>query len=57
MFGFFVSSPDNVPGCIMLGAGVRVSYRFGNNLLALGNVSWMEDGTAAAAGLLAFGSG
>jgi hypothetical protein len=57
MFGFFVNNPDNVLGCSMLDAGVRVSYRLGNNLFVLGNVSGMVDETATGAGLVAFGNG
>jgi len=51
MFGFFVNNPDNVLGCSMLDAGVRVSYRLGNNLFVLGNVSGTEDGTITGAEL------
>jgi len=57
MFGFFVNNPDNVLGWSMLDAGVRVSYRLGNNLFVLGNVSGTEDETATGAGLVAFCNG
>lgn len=51
--GFFNGNPDNVLGCVVLGAGVRVSYRLGNNLFVLGNVSGTEVGIVIGAGVVA----
>jgi len=55
--GFFIGNPDNVLGCIVLGAGVRVSYRLGNNLFVLGNVNGTEDGIVIGAGVAALCNG
>lgn len=46
--GFFIGNPDKV-----LGADVRVSYRLGNNLFVLGNVSGTEEGIVTGAGVVA----
>lgn len=51
--GFFNGSPVNVLDCVVLGAGVRVSYRLGNNLFVLGNVSGIEVGIMIGAGVVA----
>lgn len=41
----------------MLGAGVRVSYRLGNNLFVLGNVSGTDDDIVIGAGVVALCNG
>lgn len=51
--GFFSGNPVNVPGCVVLGAGVRVSNRLGNSLFVLGNVSATEVGIMTGAGVVA----
>lgn len=51
--GFFNGNPVNVLGCVVLGAGVRVSYRLGNSLFVLGNVSATEVGIVTGAGVVA----
>lgn len=51
-----MGKPDSVLCCVVLGAGVRVSYRLGNNLVVLGNVSG-TDGIATGAGVVALCKG
>lgn len=41
----------------MLGAGVRVSYRLGNNLFVLGNVSGRDDDIVIGAAVVVFCNG